>query len=250
MSKFKNAAFAVTAGLCLAANAPAGATNTNVFLQTAGIYNPGTTYVTTGATTTNDYASDVIFHANFGTAAGAPSFDLIGFCVDLFHNINVGVGYQYGINLPYHVAPLLTDASGHVLTTLQKREIGGLAAKGVAIQNGNSASKYADLAAIQGAIWTIEYPNSTIAASGGPADLQSRINGFVALAPSLHGTPFAIYPTAPGHTQGFVIGNLFNFNGSSLSGAVPEPETWALFAAGFGLVGVARRKRGPRATAA
>ena len=240
MKRVTKAALAAAAACGLGASA--SATMQPLYLQTAGIYNPGTTYVTTGTHTTNDYASDVIFRGNIGTVSAQPSFDLIGFCVDLFHNISVGLNTQAALNTPYHVGPLLTDSNGHLLTALQRREIGGLAARGFAIQTGNAPDKYADLAAIQGAIWTIEYPGSTIAASGGYGDLQSRIDAFVALAPSLHGTASTIYPSG-GNTQGFIVSRLYPFNGGSLAGAVPEPEIWGLLLAGFGMVGIATRRR-------
>lgn len=234
MISLRNAAFAAIAAALFASAATA---TTPVFLQTAGIYNPGTVSVTTGGSTTNDYSSLIRFKANVGTTATAPGFDLLGFCVDLFHNVSVGINGQTPINLKYHTAKLLTDANGHLLTTAQKQQIGGLATLGFAIQAGSAADKYADLAAIQGAIWTIEYPGSTIAASGVYGDLQSRIDGFIALAPSLKGAARAIYADN-GVTQGFIVG-----------GGVPEPATWAMLLGGFAMVGAAaRRRQGTMAT--
>ena len=223
----RNAVFAAAALL----SASSATAMTAVYLQSAGIYNPGTVNVTTGSSTTNDYASAIKFIANIGPAASAPGFDLLGFCVDLFHNISVGINGQTPVDLHYHVAKLLTDSNGVALTTAQKQQIGGLATLGFAIAAGSSPDKFADLAAIQGAIWTIEYPGSSFAASGGYADLQTRIDGFVALAPSLSGVARAIYAD-DGRTQGFIVG-----------GGVPEPATWAMLLGGFAMVGAAARRR-------
>ena len=238
MSVLNYAARAATVAFCVLGAGAATAT-TPIYLQTVGIYNPGTASITTGGNTENVYTSNVVFTASEGTAASGQGFDLIGFCVDIYHNISAGLNSQAAFNAPYHTADLLTDMGGNTLTSLQIREISGLATRGFAIQAGNSADKYADLAAIQGAIWTIEYPHSTVTATGGYSDLQSRINSFVALAPSLRGNVTAIYPTG-GNTQGFVV----NLPGGIGAGAVPEPASWALLIAGFGMVGFAARRRG------
>lgn len=47
--------------------------------------------------------------------------------------------------------------------------------------------------------------------------------------------------------------NYFSFTHGVVAGGVPEPSSWALMIAGFGLVGAARRRREPnviKATAA
>jgi hypothetical protein len=63
------------------------------------------------------------------------------------------------------------------------------------------------------------------------------------------------YITAPGVFSGIVLGNagtIFSGNGVltvTASPAVPEPETWALLIAGFGVAGGAMRLRRSHATA-
>lgn len=237
MSVLSHVVRSATIALC-AIGAGAATATTPIYVQTVGIYNPGTVSITTGGSTENVYSSNAVFQVNDGTSANASTYDLIGFCVDIYHNISAGLNGQAALNAPYHTADLLTDLHGTALTAMQIREIGGLATRGFSIQSGNSVDKYANLAAIQGAIWTIEFPGSTIAATGGYGDLQTRINSFVALAPSLHGNVTALYPTG-GNTQGFVV----NLSNGLHSGAVPEPASWAMLIAGFGMVGLATRRR-------
>ena len=220
------------------------AATTQIHIQSAGIYAPGTVQISipsaqNSTTTTNstDYSTPVHFIANFGGVAAAPTFDFLGFCVDLFHPINVAIDGQTPLSLNYHTATLTDDRNGTTLSAAQIRQIGGLATLGFQIAASNGADRDARLAAIQQAIWTIEYPTLGFTANGGFANQQSFADAYVAQAPTLSGTATALY-SDDGATQGFVISG------------VPEPTSWVLMIAGFGMVGYgARRQRTiPRVT--
>lgn len=218
----------VTSGIAAIA-APAAAVQT-VVLNSVGIYNPGHLDVTTGATTKSEYSVPLTF-----TAKGAKgvAFDALGFCVDLAHNIYVGFGSQLATSLPYHVVPLRNDGFGNPLKNKQINEIGGLATLGFAIAKSSDANKSAELAAVQQAIWTVEYPHSNFVSTGGFAASQASYAAqYLAAAPTLHGFARTIVADN-GATQAFI----------SNIGSVPEPAMWVEMLAGFGVVGALSRRR-------
>lgn len=210
----------------------------SVTLTSAGIYNPGHVDVTTGGTTKSEFAVPVTLTA---TSVKSSGFDAIGFCVDLAHNIFVGVGGQLATSLKYHVVPLTTDGYGQPLSTMQANEMLGLAKLGFGIAASSDSDKSARLAAIQQAIWTIEYPASTFAATGDFAAAQTGFAAqYVAMASKLTGFARTIVAD-DGTTQAFIT-NI---------GGVPEPLIWAQLVVGFGLVGsLARRRNRPVTVAA
>jgi hypothetical protein len=175
------------------------------------------------------YESPDILTASFD---GGPSEQLLVFCVDIFHFFDPA----HTPPITYQTGPLTTDSSGAQsgtgvpLTPLISGEIGFLASL---YETNNSADA---LAGIQGAIWLTEYTGLTL--SGG----SSQVAHFQALgsawaATHADNTTFAdaIY-SVRGQNQGFVIG-----------GQVPEPASWALMIAGFGLAGAMLRRRRPLA---
>ena len=99
----------------------------------------------------------------------------------------------------------------------------------------------AQLAGIQQAIWTVEYPTSTFVATGPYAAAQAGYAAtFVQEAPHLTGSARFI-----ASDNGNVQGQITNVGG------VPEPASWALMIAGFATVGaVARSRRTGMATVA
>ena len=206
-----------------------------VTFTSAGIYNPGTVDVTSGGATKSEYAAQLVFS---GQSLAKASFDALGFCIDLPHLIYVGIGSQLKETLQYHVAALTQDGFGNPLSNGQVREITGLAHLGFSIGKGSAADKPAQLAAIQQAIWTIEYPTSTFAATGPYAAAQASYAAtFLAEAPKLPGT-FArtlISDDSNNPTQAQITD----------VGGVPEPTVWAELLAGFGVVGILSRRRQP-----
>ena len=206
-----------------------------VFIQTAGIYNAGHVLATLPGGARDEFSAPVHFTGNYGSSFANPSFAFDGFCIDLFHNISVGFGSQLNVGLNYHTAALTTDGVGNALSHAQVRSIGGLANIGFGLIGSNSPDRDARLAAIQAAIWSVEYPTISFTANNSFAGLQGYIDEYVALAPRLSGNARVIYSDLPGHLakQGFIT----NIPG------VPEPGVWAQLIMGFGLIGAASRYR-------
>jgi hypothetical protein len=173
----------------------------------------------------NVYESPDILTASFD---GGPSEQLLVFCVDIFHyfdpNNTPPILYQTGL--------LTTDSSasnsgsGVALSPLISGEIGYLAS----LYNGATA---AQLAGIQGAIWLTEYSGLTLTGGATAQVAQYQALGAVWAATHASNTTYAdaIYSVG-GQNQGFVPG-----------GAVPEPASWALMIAGFGMAGAMLRRR-------
>ena len=220
-------AAAIAAAITVVAT-PASAA-TAVRLTSAGIYTPGTVDYNRDATAPmqSSFASVLKFTADRGNGV---SFDLLGFCIDLFHPIGAGIDSQAPISLNYSRAAFLTDNNGTSLSFAQQRQIGGLAEIGFAIARGNGVDRAARLAAIQQAIWTIEYPAISFVAGNTLPGQQAFTDAYVAQAPSLSGVARVIYAD-DNATQGFIISG------------VPEPTTWAMLIVGFGMAGVAARRR-------
>ncbi len=200
---------------------------TDIHVDSAGVYTPGSVVVGFPDGAKTEFSTLITFTAN---KPGGQTFDLIGFCVDLYHDIFVNVGSQRPTSLDYHRGQLTTDSNGAALSSQQAMQIGGLASLGFTIAASNDVDKFAKLAAVQQAIWTIEYPTLTFDGSNGLAGQQGYAEGFLALAPTLKGQARAFYANDSA-TQGFVVAG------------VPEPASWALMIAGFGLVGAASRRR-------
>ena len=201
-------------------------------LTSAGIYAPGTVNVTAASSSSSDGNGTADYSAlvRFTASSGGFVSDFVGFCVDLFHPISVGIDGQTPLSLAYHTAPLLDDRNGAALSATQRQQIGGLAALGFGIAASSDADRASRLAAVQQAIWTIEYPTLTFTATGPFATQQGYADTYVAQAPMLTGGATAIYAD-DGATQGFVVSG------------VPEPTTWALLLTGFAFAGLGLRRR-------
>jgi hypothetical protein len=180
----------------------------------------------------NVYESPDILTASLD---GGPSEQLLVFCVDIFHGFDPDntppITYQTGL--------LTTDSSGSnsgtgvALSPLISGQIGYLAS----LYSSNMGAEA--LAGIQGAIWLTEYSGLTL--TGGSSQVaQFQVLGSDWAATHASNTAYAdaIYSVG-GNTQGFVIG-----------GGVPEPASWAMMIAGFGLAGAMLRRRRPVAATA
>jgi hypothetical protein len=166
------------------------------------------------------YASAFLFTTSTGSIMPV-------FCVDIWHDINLGPA-----NILYKEAPLANDSSGALsgtgaaLSTAQIGEIGGLADLGFDLVHHGDANLATDLAGIQAAIWSIEYPAVTIS---GDADVTSRMSFYEDWAQTHQATDVLAIYDVNGAVQGQVVG-------------VPEPVSWSLMIIGIGAVGGALRR--------
>ncbi len=220
---------------------------TTVNVTSGGIYQPGTITVAGPGLNSNEFSSALDLTATLG--AGPQVHTLYTFCVDLFHSINVGFDNAHDIvtgagdaqlayapPLVYHIAALTVDSngpisgvSGSLLTATQIAEIGGLANLGGQLIATDASDLSNKLAAVQGAIWDIEYPAYSVSAPN--STVQNYLLGYVANA-------YAGRSLSPVYA-------IYGPNGQGLipTGGVPEPATWAVMLVGFGLAGATLRRR-------
>lgn len=153
-------------------------------------------------------------------------------CVDLFRNISLGGSYVYttgsltdnGSNPP--VAPT-------ALTAQQINDIGKVAAYGNYLMS--TAPTNARSAAVQAAIWNIEYGTTAT----GSAQFNTELGNIMAILPTLS-NPGGTELLSQQNSQG-----LYTAQGLYRPNAVPEPSTLALIGmamlAMFGLVAMRRQ---------
>jgi hypothetical protein len=194
--------------------------------------------------TENAVLGPILFKVNYGTVASADSFDLLAFCVDIFHNINVGT-----LNLKYDdLQPFNSNSDSPAslpISVPTQQLVGRLANYGQAVYESTDVNKVEKLAAVQGAIWKAINPGlNVVAYQGAWGGLNSgAVNGLIdnyVLGQNMndHGplssklvfiSETGLYTTDRAH-QSFVFG-------------VPEPATWALMIGGFGMTGSMLRRR-------
>lgn len=121
---------------------------------------------------------------NYGVGPGDPTFTAWGFCIDLFT----------GVEAPtqYHIAE--SGELGSLFTAAQQSQIFGLAAFGANLIKIGDADLANKLAAVQGAIWAIEYPTLTVSAN---ASIQPYLNAYIAAAPSMTGNAYVLLSDKP-----------------------------------------------------
>ena len=169
---------------------------------------------------------------NGSTYNPAGLYTLAAWCIDFPHHISIG-----SIGIDYTVGGLTDDHIGTTPTTsnplspLQAQEIGGLVRYGnqqMAIAPSNLLS-----AAVQAAIWNIEYGSHY---SGSDLSLLAAITSLEAMAPSLS--------TTGGQTLNSFYAGSDVYKNQSLEIYVPEPMTISVMAVGLlGLAAVRRRHR-------
>ena len=240
-TKLKILLIAGVVGAALIA-APASAT-TNIFLNTAGIYNPATVHIANPAGDEYVYDGPVVFQANYGLGSGPPTFNFLGFCVDIYHNISVGINGQSNLGLQYQTKTFDRDGNGGVLGATTIAKIANLVTIGTNIWKASARPSFAlnandafELAAIQGAIWQVETGYNVY--GGSLAGLDSRTDYYAGLMPSGHNSIQVIYNYDPTKTAALTSGGRQAF-----AFAVPEPATWLMMIMGFGSVGAVLRRR-------
>ena len=235
MTSLRNLLFAsaIAAGALVATSASA----TEIFINKVGYYSTQKVKITKGLSSHDDIATGLVLDVNYGVGPSLPVYTLWGFCVDLFHEIDAGNGYQKPVNLQYHSGAVDNDSNGHALTVAQTSQIYGLANLGYQLVQSAASDLQNKLSGIQAAIWQIEYGTDGYSITPYDAGVQAYMASYITLAPSLNGAgAFGLYAD-DFKTQGFVIG-------------VPEPATWAMMIVGFGLVGVTLRSSRRRPVAA
>lgn len=240
-----------------------------IFLDKAEIFNPGTAYITgpSGSNYPREYvyAGPVLFTANHGTTGSSQNtFQFLGFCVDIFDDINVGINSPLSINLPYQEGPLV-DNGAHspypvsdkvVLNQTQKGDISALVNYGTRLWNTDALTDPShhlsntlidELAGVQGAIWKIENPTFTVTGAppvngwGDTAGVTSDINLY---------SSQGFLSTLPVGKIDVVFGSRSPLHQTFAFSATPEPATWATMILGLGAMGAVLRRRRPATAAA
>lgn len=150
-----------------------------------------------------------------------PSGPVDAWCVDIATFLQASGTYALGAPPP-PAAPLLTLA--------QIAQIGGLIKYGDA----NVGTGYDYSSATQLAIWTIEYAGTGFSYVGGPSGLADAL------------VTEAQDGTIPGDANWIALSSLDSqgvATDQGLGSGVPEPASWAMMLAGFGLAGATLRRR-------
>jgi hypothetical protein len=252
----------VAAAALVAMASPAGAVA--IFLDKGEMFTPAKATISAPAIdnypTITAWDGPVLFTANYGTTASANTFNFLGFCVDVFDSISIGVNTPSTLNLAYHDGPLVDNgehgatqaAAFRTLTTTDKNQISALVNYGTNLWNTDtltdpththmSNTLINQLGGVQGAIWKIENPTFTIVGATSPyggtgnaAAVTSYINTYSSAA--------FLSTLTTGHMDVVFDSNLPLHQAFAFATTVPEPSTWAMMILGLGAVGVALRRR-------
>jgi hypothetical protein len=226
----------MAAGLCaitVAFGVPAKAQTVSVTSVAVPLYDTGLN-VTLGSTThTNVIAGQIVLTGTDSAMPTKPAFNIYAWCVDLYHDINIGTNpYTFTIGgLP------TTNGNGVAISAAVGKQLATLAAYGNTLLAGVNAGNVTVSTAVQLAIWQTEYST----ANGGPgfsytysgsdsAALATDIAAFESYAISNTQSAATLVPL--GGQQQLITNTV----------AAPEPVTVGLLATGLlGLAFVRRR---------
>ena len=190
-----------------------------------------------GAFNQIEYGGPIVLQ---GTTGSGAVFSVITYCFDILHPISAGFGSQANLNYTFTSAPILNDQStgpgtGNSLSLVQIKNISGLARLGAQLYQTGATNLDASMPAIQAAIWSTEYG---LAASEFANPLaQSFYDSYMSMT-------FDRAPTIGFIASGASLQLVSGVQGLALgAGSVPEPGTWVMLILGFGMVGVAQRRR-------
>jgi hypothetical protein len=261
---------AAVGAAAMALATPASATA--IYLDKGEMFTPAQATISAPASahysTVTAWDGPVLFTANFGTAASANTFNFLGFCVDIFDEININVtnpATPTTLNLPYHDGALVDNgehgsaqAAAFVsLSTTQKNQISALVNFGTNLWNTDaltdpthqnmSNTLINQLGGIQGAIWQIENPTFTIVGNTSPYGGAGNATAVTNYINTYSSVPF-LNTLSTGHIN-VVFSDSTNpvHQAFAFATNVPEPSTWAMMIAGFGGIGAMLRRRRNRA---
>jgi hypothetical protein len=215
---------------------------TAIFLNGVS-YDKTNTAQLSGPTNSNVYMTPQVFKANYGTTASISTFDLMVFCVDIFH--------WSGTNLAYDDNLTLTSNSGSganfdTLDQGQIDQVGYLTNYGAKLYATNPTLNVNKLAAVQGAIWKVVNRDTTT-----PLVLTASNSAVGTIVNNLAGASYLTHITSD---VGAVSKNITfiketanygqaNSHQAFVFAAVPEPATWAMMIMGFAGLGVMLRRQ-------
>jgi len=200
--------------------------------------------------------------ANTTSASSPATSSFNAFCIDLFGDLNGSFTYLKNATTPtfvpanagpaapgaYNPFPLSTDLNGNALSATQIKQMTALANYGFEQAGAwsslpsNQPTAYIDSAALQLAIWSIEYENPAndfsinySESNAGGAALQGQVAYYINV----------LLPTLGVGNNVSGIGTSNNATSQALLISVPEPTSIAMLIIGLaGLAAVRARKQG------
>jgi hypothetical protein len=224
----------------------------DIFLQSATMDTSYTAHIYSSPFPDPGYSDEhvflgpLLFTANAGIGYSPDSFQLLAFCVDIFHNINLGpLGLQYDDTQPFSSNSQVPPVA---ISGAQQLQVAKLVNYGQLVFTQGDALKTEKLAGLQGAIWQVINPTYTVVSYNGTVD------GLIAqYADALTYDAALTGHGGVGASIGFIsetgkYGTLTAHQ--SFAFAVPEPATWGLMILGFGAAGCVLRRARRTATLA